>query len=149
MTYDKFGRGFQEKLATQELAFARDYQESVRRVARGEYPIYVPFILSEAANLRGLPVSYVIPREGVTYGSYASTILKNPPHPNAARLMANFYLSGEAQAVYARSGHGITVMNLAEKLPPEIEKLANVPPLVDEDFTRIDEMFANAREIYK
>jgi iron(III) transport system substrate-binding protein len=39
MTYDKFGRAFQEKLATQELAFARDYQESVRRVARGEYPI--------------------------------------------------------------------------------------------------------------
>jgi hypothetical protein len=40
-------------------------------------------------------------------------------------------------------------MDLAEKLPPEIEKLANVPPLVDEDFTRIEEMFANAREIYK
>jgi iron(III) transport system substrate-binding protein len=149
MTYDKFGRAFQEKLATQELAFARDYQESVRRVARGEYPIYVPFILSEAANLRGLPVTYVVPREGVTYGSYASTILKNPPHPNAARLMADFYLSDEAQAVYARSGHGITIMDLAEKLPPEIEKLANAPPLVDEDFTRIDEMFAHAREIYK
>jgi iron(III) transport system substrate-binding protein len=149
MTYDKFGRDFQEKLATQNLAFARDYQESVRRVARGEYPIYVPFILSEAANLRGLPVRFVIPQEGVTYGSYASTILKNPPHPNAARLMADFYLSDEAQGIYARSGHGITIADLHEQLPPEVAKLANVAPLVDEDFSRIDEMFAHAREIYK
>ena len=149
MTYDKFGRAFHEQLATQNLTFARDYQESARRVARGEYPIYVPFILSEGANLRGLPVSYVIPREGVTYGSYASTILKNPPHPNAARLLADFYLSDEAQVIYARTGHGIAVANLAETLPPDVEKLANVPPLVDEDFTRIDQMYANAREIYK
>jgi iron(III) transport system substrate-binding protein len=142
MTYDRFGRAFQEKLATQKLSFARDYQESVRRVARGEFPIYVPFILSEAANLRGLPVTYVIPQEGVTYGSYASTILKNPPHPNAARLMADFYLSDEAQEIYARSGHGITIVDLREQLAPDIAKLANVRPLVDEDFTRIDEMFA-------
>jgi iron(III) transport system substrate-binding protein len=149
MTYDRFGRAFQERLATQNLSFARDYQESVRRVARGEFPLYVPFILSEAANLRGLPVTYVIPQEGVTYGSYASTILKNPPHPNAARLMADFYLSDEAQGIYARSGHGITIADLREQLPPDIAKLANVPPLVEEDFTRIDEMFAHAREIYK
>ena len=53
MTYDKFGRSFQEKLATQELAFARDYQESVRRVARGEYPIYVPFILPRPQTCAG------------------------------------------------------------------------------------------------
>jgi iron(III) transport system substrate-binding protein len=149
MTYDKFGREFQEKLATQNLTFARDYQESVRRVARGEYPIYAPFILSESGNLRGLPVAYVVPQEGVTYGSYASTILKNPPHPNAARLMADFYLSDEAQAIYARSGHGITIADLREQLPPDVARLANVPPLVDEDFSRIDEMFAHAREIYK
>ena len=149
MTYDRFGREFQEKLATQSPAFARDYQESVRRVARSEYPIYVPFILSEAQNLKGLPVKYVIPQEGVTYGSYAATILSKPPHPNAARLMTDFYLSEEAQAIYAQSGHGIAVDHLDAKLPPETEALANVKPLVTEDFSRIDEMYAKAREIYK
>jgi iron(III) transport system substrate-binding protein len=63
--------------------------------------------------------------------SYASTILKNPPHPNAARLMADFYLSDEAQGIYARSGHGITIADLREQLPADIAKLANVPPLVE------------------
>jgi iron(III) transport system substrate-binding protein len=149
MTYDKFGRAYHEQLATQNLTFARDYQESARRVARGEYPIYIPFILSEGANLRGLPVKYVVPQEGVTYGSYASTILKNPPHPHAARLLADFYLTDTAQAIYARTGHGIAVANLTEALAPDVEKLANAPLLVEEDFSRIDEMYANAREIYK
>jgi iron(III) transport system substrate-binding protein len=149
MTYDKFGRAYHEQLATQNLTFARDYQESARRVARGEYPIYIPFILSEGATLRGLPVNYVVPQEGVTYGSYASTILKNPPHPNAARLLADFYLSDAAQAIYARTGHGIAVAQLPETLSPDAERLANAQPLVDEDFSRIDEMYAHAREIYK
>jgi len=149
MTYDKFGRGFHEKLAKQNLVFNRDYQESIRRTARGEFPIYIPLILSQFAQLSGLPVRYVIPKEGVTYGSYGAPILKNPPHPNAARLMADFYLSDEAQLIYAKSAHGIVVKSLSEKLPPDIEKLANVTPLVDEDFTRINKMFSEAKDIYK
>ncbi len=64
MTYDKFGRGFHEKLSKQNLVFNRDYQESIRRTARGEFPIYIPLILSQFAQLSGLPVRYVIPKEG-------------------------------------------------------------------------------------
>lgn len=149
MTADKFGRAYHEKLAKQNLVFGRDYQESIRRVARGEYAIYIPLILSQYKTLEGLPVRYVIPKEGVTYGSYGAPILKNPPHPNAARLMANFYLSDEAQLIYAKSSHGVVVNTLSEKLAPDIEALANVTPLVDEDFTRINAMFALAKEIYK
>ncbi len=43
-------------------------------------------------------MKYVIPSEGVTYGLYGVAISKTAPHPNAARLMANFYLSEEVQA---------------------------------------------------
>lgn len=149
MTYTRFGRAFHEKMAAQKPVFARDYQESARRVARGEYPIYIPFILALYKSIEGLPVKYVIPAEGVTYGSYGVSIYKNPPHPNAARLLADFYLSDEVQAIYAKSGDGIVVKNLAEKLPPDIEALANVKPLTGEDFSRIDEFYKYAREIYK
>ena len=149
MTADKFGREYHEKLAKQGLTFNRDYQESIRRVARGEYPIYIPLILSQYKTLEGLPVRYVIPKEGVTYGSYGAPILKNPPHPNAARLMANFYLSDEAQLVYAKTSHGIVINKLSQTLSPDAEALANVTPLVEEDFTRINAMFDLAKEIYK
>ena len=85
----------------------------------------------------------------MTYGSYAAPILKNAPHPNAARLLADFYLSDEAQSIYAREAHGIVVENLAEKMPPDIEAIMNAKPLAGEDFKRIDEMYDLAKQIYK
>ena len=150
MTMDKFGRDFHEKMARQEPVFSRDYGEAVRRVTRGEFAIYAPLIFSQAGPLRGLPVKYVVPREGVTYGSYCVSIMRNPPHPNAARLLADFYLSDEAQGVYANSGHGIVIRDLKTPLTAEMQALStSVQPLVEEDFTRIESYLALAKEIYK
>lgn len=149
MTWDRFGREFHEKLAAQRPVFARDYAVSARRVAQGEYPIYMPYILSDYSNIRGLPVKYILPAEGVTYGSYSASVLRNPPHPNAARLLADFYLSDEVQAIYAKEGHGIVVEHLGEKLPSEIAAMIDAKPLAPENFPKIDEMYERAKEIYK
>jgi iron(III) transport system substrate-binding protein len=149
MTMDKFGRSYHEKLAALEPVFSRDYGEAARRVARGEFAIYVPLILSEYARLKGLPVKMVIPQEGVTYGSYSVSVLRNAPHPNAARLLCDFYLTDEVQEIYADTGHGIVISDLKAKLSAEVAELADVKPLVAEDFTRIDEFLALAKEIYK
>jgi iron(III) transport system substrate-binding protein len=148
MTYDKWGAEFHQKLAAQNLVFVRDYNEATRRVARGEYPIYIPLILGDYAKIKPLPVKYVIPEEGATYGSYGVSIFRNAPHPNAARVFANFYFSDTAQAVYANDGHGIVISDLKEKLNPEAAALANVKPLVPEDLTRIQVMLDRAKEIY-
>ncbi len=148
MTMDRFGRAYHEKLAAQQPVFSRDYGEAARRVARGEFAIYVPLILSEYARVKGLPVKMVIPEEGVTYGSYSVSVLRNAPHPNAARLLCDFYLSDEVQEIYADTGHGIVISDLKAKLSPEVAALAEVKPLVAEDFSRIDEYLALAKEIY-
>ncbi len=148
MTMDKFGRSYHEKLAAQQPVFSRDYGEAGRRVARGEFAIYVPLILSEYARLKGLPVKMIIPEEGVTYGSYSVSVLRNAPHPNAAKLICDFYLSDEAQEIYADTGHGIVISDLKAKLAPEVALLADVKPLVAEDFTRIDPYLQLAKEIY-
>jgi iron(III) transport system substrate-binding protein len=148
MTMDRFGRGFHERLASLQPVFSRDYGEAVRRVARGEFALYVPLILSEFGPLKGLPIAYVIPEEGVTYGSYSVSVLRNAPHPNAARLLCDFYLSDEAQAIYANSGHGIVIRDLATPISSEMAPLANVKPLVAEDFTRIEEYLVLAKQIY-
>ena len=113
------------------------------------YAIYIPLIFSQAAPLKGLPVRSVVPEDGVTYGSYSAAILKNAPHPNAARLLADFYLSDEAQAIYAESGHGIVIKDLKAKLSPEMEAFATASPLVEEDATRYDSFLQLAKDIYK
>ena len=147
-TMDKYGRAYHDALARQAPEFSRDYGEAARRLARGEFAIYVPLIFSQIEPLKGLPVRYVIPEDGVTYGSYSVSILKNAQHPNAARLLADFYLSDEVQALYARTGHGVVIDGLVADLSPEAKALANVKPLVEEDFTRIDAYLALAKEIY-
>ena len=149
MTTDKYGKGFHEKMATQNPTFSRDYGEAVRRVARGEYTIYIPLIFSQAGPLKGLPVRAIIPEDGVTYGSYSTSVLKNPQHPNAARLLSDFYLSDEVQAIYAETGHGIVVKDLAVKISPEMAPFAAVKPLVDEDLSRYETFLQLAKEIYK
>ena len=149
MTMDKFGRQFHERLAAQKPVFSRDYGEAGRRLARGEFAIYIPLIFSQFGPLRGLPVRAIIPEEGVTYTSYSVSILRGARHPNAARLMTEFYLSDEAQGIYANTGHGAVVNDLKVDLLPEMRPFAHLKPLIDEDFTRIESYLALAKEIYK
>lgn len=149
MTVDKFGRAFHEKMAGQQPTFSRDYGEAVRRVTRGEFAIYAPLIFSQAAPLKGLPVKAVVPAEGVTYGSYCVSVMRNPPHPAAARLLADFYLTDEVQGIYANSGHGIVIRDLKVPVTADAQPFADAKQLVEEDFTRIDQYLALAKEIYK
>lgn len=148
MTMDKFGRAFHEELAKQEPVFSRDYGEAGRRLSRGEFALYAPLIFSQLSPLKGLPVKAIVPTEGVTYGSYSVSILKGATHPNAARLFADFYLSDDVQGIYANSGHGIVIDGLKAEIAPDMRPFANVSPLVDEDFTRIDQYLALAKQIY-
>ena len=48
------GTPFHEKLAAQELVFSRDLRNDARRVARGEYPIYIPQMFAMASDIKGL-----------------------------------------------------------------------------------------------
>ena len=85
--HDTFGKEFHEKLAAQKPVFSRDLANSERRVARGEFPLYIPFSLQNYNNLKGLPVKPIVPAEGRPYVRFDLTMLKNAPHPNAARAV--------------------------------------------------------------
>jgi iron(III) transport system substrate-binding protein len=148
-THDKLGRAYQEKMTEQSLSLTRDFRESARRVARGEFPVYLPYILSDYLNLKGLPVRYVIPEEGVTYATYAAAILNGAPHPNAARLLLDFYLSDEGQSIYLKEAHGAVVDGVKVDLAPDVAALANVKLFGTNDPARADEMYGLAKEIYK
>ena len=85
VTQEKLGKAYHEVLATQSIQFTREMREAGRRVARGEMAIYMPFMLSDIQNLKGLPVRAVVLAEGAPYVLYATALIKGAPHPNAAR----------------------------------------------------------------
>jgi iron(III) transport system substrate-binding protein len=145
---ERFGRDFMEKLAKQDLKFSREIPANERRVARGELPIYLPDSLTVIPTLKGLPVKFLAPQKGMPYIGYDLALLKNAPHPNAARLLMEYYLSQKMQQRFANLG----------LLPVTTDTLPNVDPLVADlekskllgttDPTRMDGMLALARQYY-
>jgi len=149
VTYAAFGRAFHDKLLTQAIAFTRDQREAERRVARGEYAMYLPFLLNYLPSLKGLPVRGLVFKEGMQYLPYSASTVKNAPHPNAGRLLIDFMLSDEAQAIYAREGLLPAVDGLSDKLPAEIAFLGDTKLLGTSVLERIPFALKTAQEIYK
>ena len=98
------GSEFHEKLAKQDIKFSREIPANERRIARGEYPLYLPVSLTSIPELKGLPVKFIAPKEGLPYIGYDLALLKNAPHPNAARLLMEYYLGRKMQQGFANLG---------------------------------------------
>jgi len=144
-----FGQDFHEKLAAQKPVFSRDLANSERRVARGEYPLYIPFSLQNLNNLKGLPIKAIVPAEGRPWVRFDLSVLKNAPRPNAARLFMNHYLEPEQQLVYANAGYAPVIGGVVEKTLPEVRELLATKALGTTTPEKQDEMLALAKQIYK
>ncbi|HXZ44156.1 MAG TPA: extracellular solute-binding protein [archaeon] len=67
-------------------------------VANGEYPIGLTFEQAAFEYLKGgAPIGLIYPSEGTAITLDGSTIIKNAPHPNAAKLFLDFTVSKEMQ----------------------------------------------------
>src|SRR5205814_4149171 len=114
-----------------------------------EFPLYIPFSLQDLNNLKGLPVKPIVPVEGRPYVRFDLAMLKNAPHPNAARLFMNYYLEPESQLVFANAGYNPVIKGVIEKTSEEIRPLLATKALGTTIPERQDEMLALAKEIYK
>ena len=102
------GEQFLAKLAAQEMMVGRNLRQLAEQVARGKsavsigvsYYSYLPFI---KAGLPVKPISNI--KEGYYAGSGSGNlaILKNPAHPNAAKVFVNWLLSRDGQAAVTKA----------------------------------------------
>jgi ABC-type Fe3+ transport system substrate-binding protein len=110
MLYIK-GEEYLKRLVAQKLFVTRDLRLLAENLAKGKiavttgigYSEFLPFI---KANLPVLPLP--MPKEGLyVSGGYGHlTVLKNPPHHNAAKVFVNWLLSRDGQEVFTR-GMGV------------------------------------------
>ena len=89
----------------QEVAYTRDYQQIADWVAHGSYPIGIGATPVFMAQYRGaVPVAQLVLSDVKTIvaGGFGIVSLWNQaPHPNAAKVFANWIASKEGTAVYA------------------------------------------------
>ncbi len=146
---ERYGREFHEKLAAQDIKFSREIPANERRIARGELPLYLPVSLTSILELKGLPVKFLVPQEGLPYVNYDLALLKNAPHPNAARLLMEYYLGGRMQQGFANLGLLPVTSDVLSEVDPAVADLEKSKLLGTTDATKMDQVLAMAREIYK
>jgi ABC-type Fe3+ transport system substrate-binding protein len=148
VTQKTLGSEYHEKLAANEPVFSRDLRNDARRVARGEYPLYTPQMFAFANDLQQLPVKVVIPEEGVPYVPIHFAILKDAPHPNAARLFINHFLDTEQQTTYAKAWMAPVVEGVVENLDEQSRRYAQAKLLGTREIDEYGPMMELATQIY-
>lgn len=92
---------FFRKLVSQQGQLLRDERLQVDWLSKGKYPVLLWGSTGTLADFRdaGAPIGFVEVKEGtyLSVGGVNLTLLKNAPHPDAARVFINWLLSKEGQ----------------------------------------------------
>jgi iron(III) transport system substrate-binding protein len=118
-------------------------------VARGEYPLDLPFNVSEYPSLQGLPIKAIVPEEGAAYVPFGTGLLVDAPHPNAGKLFMNYLLSQQAQIMQAANGYRPAAAGLEGKYPDAVKPLLTGKLLGTTTPGRLGETTKIAEGIYK
>ena len=148
--YKTYGEGFLEKLVAQKMGIGRDLQDDSRKVARGEYPLFINQIIAFASPLKGLPVKVITPSDGCPFTPIQGAILKGAPHPNAARLFINHLLEKESQVTYAKAWMGTVTQGVVEALDdPDAKRFAQVKLMGSIPYADRESLLKRATEMFK
>lgn len=112
-TNEKLGLGknfIKQLFTTQDIFISNEERQIVDFVARGRYPIAIgpSGTLTFQLKAQGLPVelfgSAALQEGGfVTASNGTISVVKNTPHPNAAKLYLNYLLSNEGQTAWSKA----------------------------------------------
>ena len=97
-----------------EITLFRDRRQGTNWLATGKFPLCFLCRDIDKANRQGLPVDVILPgriKEGGTLGGGSASnlaLINRAPHPNAAKIFINWYLSRQGQTVWQK------VMNTKE-----------------------------------
>jgi iron(III) transport system substrate-binding protein len=92
-----YGEEFHRQLSQQDLMTVRDPAEQDRVLVRGERAVAWPGPIMAPPRNPGTPLKWIIPTDGVVLLSSGFGLIKDAPHPNAAKVFANWMLSPEFQ----------------------------------------------------
>jgi iron(III) transport system substrate-binding protein len=152
MLYIK-GEEYLKRFVAQKLFVTRDLRLLAENLVKGKiavtsgiaYSEYLPFI---KANLPVAPMP--VPKEGLyATGGYGHlTILKNAPHPNAAKVFVNWLLGKDGQEIFSRAmGVGTRRLDVDTKWLKEFGVIAAKDGLTLEQYYKFENQ--SEEKIYK
>lgn len=146
---EEAGMAYLDKLAAQKIAVVPGSQRAVLdQVIAGEYPLQLMAVTHHAAisQARGAPVEWMKLEPLVGTRSYVG-LVKDSKSPNAGKLLVDFILSDEGQAVLSKANYipaSVNVEALTPELKPEVgqfEARVMTPDIAREQLPRWIEIF--------
>ena len=141
------GKSFMRNLSMQKPRIVDGPSLLAQLMAAGEFPIGVARShRMEIFKQKGAPLEWVRNIDPMVLQHSVVGLAKNPPHPNAAKLLIDFLLSEEAQQILAKQNRmiprrGIKMAKAYEEidmeriLPPSPSVLSNLDKLTNEYVT--------------
>jgi len=129
------GWEFYEKLRANDVMIVQGNQQVADMLKRGERLIAVGALDSYAADLRreGHQIKTLYPSDGVFIIPSPTSVVKGSPHPNAAKLFAEFMIGDDAQKIFpADGGYSVRIDIPPPAGSPDLKTLKIIK--VDEDY---------------
>ncbi|HEY7164062.1 MAG TPA: extracellular solute-binding protein [Candidatus Binatia bacterium] len=126
--HPQIGPKFLERFYTDmDLTYFSDFRQGTDWLASGKYPLCFLCRLRRAME-QGLPVAEMSPYQfkeapGIGSNNGAIALMNGQPHPNAARVFINWYLSRDGQIAFRNANNTIedeTTTSLREDLPASV-----------------------------
>jgi iron(III) transport system substrate-binding protein len=133
------GLDYFERLAALKPAFKIKSQDIAQDLATGEHPVAfsgMPTRIYQFVD-KGVDLKFTFPEEGTVLIPQATFMLRQAPHPNAAKLYTEYFLSEKGQKVYVK---GEAVSSGRNRFKSPVPKFA--PPIedvkaIDIDWTKV------------
>lgn len=135
-------------LAGQDIQFRTGHSTIQTLLAAGERAAVVVAFANGVDRLRkdGAPIEWIAPDPviGLTFGT---AVVKDAPHPNAARLFSDFLLSREGQEITAAAGYYVPRTDVVSPILRETPAKTKIIPLPMALAPRYNEYFQTYRKV--
>jgi iron(III) transport system substrate-binding protein len=135
-------------LAAQEIQFRTGHSSLQTLLAAGERAAVVVAFANGVERLKkdGAPIEWIAPEPviGLTFGT---AVVKDAPHPNAARLFSDFLLSREGQEITAAAGYFAPRSDVVSPILKEAPPKTKIVPLPMSLAARYNDYFQTYRKV--
>jgi iron(III) transport system substrate-binding protein len=141
----KLGWDYYEKLKANNIMIVQSNQQVTDTIKRSERLIAVGALDSYASDARkqGHPIETIYPADGTFIIPSPTAIIKGGPHPEAAKLFANFMVSEAAQKLFPANGGYAARTDIDP--PAGNPRLADVKPMPI-DYAQIEKDSAGVKK---
>lgn len=147
--YTEYGVEYLEQLSEQDVLVGQSITDTIPRLGAGERLVAACSDTTAAMAIgEGDPIQIIYPDDGAVIMPTPNAIPADAPHPNAARLLADFIVSEDAQRTLTEEQDLIPVIEGVDPPPHVPEDATYVRPDLEELTENLETVISEWRRLF-